>query len=295
VLRGNIRDHHRYLLSELMADLDFITEKILRVEAEIARRMESYLDQVARLCTIPGVDVLTAWTLIAELGPDMSVFPTAAHAASWAGLCPGNRESAGKRLGNRTKKGNRWLRRALCQAAWGLSHKKDCYLTALFLRRAAKAGVKKAIIATAHQLLVIAYCLLRDRSEYRELGGGFRPAQPHTHSEPPSPPIGTSWLAGHSQGCPPPHPITGHPTSQATPWSTLPVSSTRNPLQTQATINALFRRNGKIAGPFRVGDSGLLSGGGALSLVGPVVREAGRFQTYEMLVYRSEFRHAALI
>jgi len=173
VLRGNIRDHHRYLLSELMADLDFITEKILRVEAEIARRMESYLDQVTRLCTIPGVDVLTAWTLIAELGPDMSVFPSAAHAASWAGLCPGNRESAGKRLGNRTKKGNRWLRRALCQAAWGLSHKKDCYLTALFLRRAAKSGVKKAIIATAHQLLVIAYCLLRDRSEYRELGGGY--------------------------------------------------------------------------------------------------------------------------
>jgi transposase len=103
----------------------------------------------------------------------MSVFPTAAHAASWAGLCPGNRESAGKRLGNRTKKGNRWLRRALCQAAWGVTRKNDCYLTALFLRRAAKSGIKKAITATAHQLLVIAYCLLRDKSEYRELGGGY--------------------------------------------------------------------------------------------------------------------------
>jgi transposase len=159
VLHGNIRDHHRYLLAELIADLDFITEKILRVETEIARRMESYTEEVTRLCTIPGVDVLTAWTLIAELGPDMSVFPTAAHAASWAGLCPGNRESAGKRLGNRTKKGNRWLRRALCQAAWGVTRKNDCYLTAHFLRRAAKSGIKKAIIATAHQLLVIAYCL----------------------------------------------------------------------------------------------------------------------------------------
>jgi transposase len=173
VLRGDIRDHHRYLLAELMADLDFIKHKLLRVEAEIARRMQSYADQIARLCSIPGMDELTAWTLIAELGADMTVFPTAAHAASWAGLCPGNRESAGKRLGNRTKKGNRWLRRALCQCAWGVTRKKDCYLQAHYLRRVAKSGVKKAIIATAHQLLIIAYHLLRDGGLYRELGGGY--------------------------------------------------------------------------------------------------------------------------
>lgn len=172
VLRGSIREHHRYLLGELMADLDFIANKLLRVEAEIARRMEPYRDQITRLCTIPGVDVLTAWTLLAELGSDMSVFPSAAQAASWAGLCPGNRESAGKRLGNRTKKGNRWLRRALCQSAWGVTRKKDCYLQAHFLRRAAKGGIKKAIVATAHQLLIIAYQLLRDGGSYRELGGG---------------------------------------------------------------------------------------------------------------------------
>ena len=103
----------------------------MRLDGELARRMQPYLDQISRLWTIPGVDVLTAWTLLAELGPDMSVFPSAAHAASWAGLCPGNRESAGKRLGNRTKKGNRWLRRALCQSAWGVTRKKDaiCRLT----------------------------------------------------------------------------------------------------------------------------------------------------------------------
>ena len=173
VLRGSIREHHRYLLGELLADLEFVRDKILRVEAELARRMEPYLDQVTRLCTIPGVDVLTAWTLIAELGPDMRVFPTAAHAASWAGLCPGNRESAGKRLGNRAKKGNRWLRRALCQSAWGVTRQKNCYLQAHFLRRAAKSGVKKAILATAHQLLIVAYHLLRDGGVYRELGGGY--------------------------------------------------------------------------------------------------------------------------
>lgn len=125
------------------------------------------------LCTIPGVDVLTAWTLPAELGADVSAFPDAAHAASWAGLCPGNRETAGKRLSSRTQKGNRWLRRALCQSARAVSHTKDCYLTAHFYRRAAQHGVKKAIIATAHQLLIIAYHLLRDRTVYRELGGNF--------------------------------------------------------------------------------------------------------------------------
>jgi transposase len=173
VLRGSIGDHHRYLLGELMLDLEFVETKIRRLDSELAHRLQPYAEQIARLCTIPGVDVLTAWTLLAELGPDMSVFPSPAHAASWAGLCPGNRESGGKRLSSRTKKGNRWLRRALCQSAWGASRKKDCYLQAHFHRQAAKQGVKKAIVATAHQLLVIAYCILRDQSAYRELGGDY--------------------------------------------------------------------------------------------------------------------------
>src|SRR6185312_4123344 len=103
----------------------------------------------------------------------MSVFPSAAHAASWAGLCPGSRESAGKRLSNRTKKRNRWLRRALCQSAWGVTRKKDCYLQAHFLRRAAKGDIEKAILATAHPLLMIAYHLLRDRGVCRDLRGSY--------------------------------------------------------------------------------------------------------------------------
>jgi transposase len=170
-LNGRITDHHRFMLRELMDDLETVEAKIQRVEKQIAERVD--MQQVERLCSIPGVDMITAWTLLAELGTDMSVFEIPKHAASWAGLCPGNHESGGKRLSNRTRKGNRWLRRALCQSAWGASRKKDCYLAAFFYRHAAKQGVRKAIVSLAHRILVIAFCLLRDGAEYREAGGDY--------------------------------------------------------------------------------------------------------------------------
>lgn len=170
-LRGRVTEHHRMMLRELMEDLDFVERKIQRLEASIAS--QSDLEMVARLCTIPGVDLITAWTIIAELGTDMKVFATAKRAASWAGLCPGNNTSAGKRLSNRLRKGNRWLRRALCQAAWAATRKKNCYLAAFFYRKAGKHGIRKAIVAVAHRLLVIGYCMLRDGATYRELGGDY--------------------------------------------------------------------------------------------------------------------------
>jgi transposase len=173
VLQGEVNEHHRYLLQELMEDLERIESKVLRMEAEIVKRSQPYEKQLARLNTIPGVDWITAWTILAELGDDMSAFPDAHHAASWAGLVPGSFESAGKRKSSRTRHGNCWLRRALCQSAWAVSHKKDGYLTALFYRRAARAGVKKAVVATAHQILIIAYHLLRDGTTYQERGGNF--------------------------------------------------------------------------------------------------------------------------
>jgi transposase len=170
-LNGRITDHHRFLLRELMQDLETVEAKMQRIEKEIAERVDMQL--VERLCSIPGVAIVTAWTLLAELGTDMSVFTSPKHAASWAGLCPGNHESGGKRLSNRTRLGNRWLRRALVQSAWGASRKKDCYLAAFFYRHAAKQGVRKAIVSLAHRILVIAFCLLRAGAEYQELGGDF--------------------------------------------------------------------------------------------------------------------------
>ena len=148
--QGHIGEHHRFVVGELLAELAFLEGRIARLETEIERRLQAHANVLERLCTIPGVERITAWTLIAELGLDMSAFADAAHLASWAGLCPGNCESAGKRKTGRTRKGNVYLRRGLCQAAWAASHCKDTYLTALFYRVASRGGVKKAVVAVAH-------------------------------------------------------------------------------------------------------------------------------------------------
>jgi len=172
VLRGKVTEHHRWMLRRIIGELKFLDNEILSVEQHLAAAMQPHQPAIDRLCSIPGVNVITAWTLIAELGPDMSAFADAQHAASWAGLCPGNRESGGKQLSQRTRKGNRWLRRALCQSAWAISHKKDCYLTAYFYRKAG-TGIRQAIVATAHKILIIVYHVLRDGISYQELGGSY--------------------------------------------------------------------------------------------------------------------------
>lgn len=172
-LKGRITEHHRYMLRELLEDLDRVEDKIASIHTQIAERMTPYQAALDRLMTIPGLKLITAWTIVAELGTDMSAFPDAQHAASWAGLVPGHHQSAGKRRNCRTKKGNRWLRRALVQSSWAVAHKKNCYLTAQFYQRAARQGEKKAIVATAHQILLIAFHLLRDGTVYREKGGDY--------------------------------------------------------------------------------------------------------------------------
>jgi transposase len=172
-LRGYATDHFRWLLRQFLEDLARFDRKLDELDARIRERMQPHTDLVRKLSTIPGVKETTAWSLIAELGADMSRFPDADHAASWAGLCPGNCESAGKRQSGRTRKGDRYLRRILIQNAWAVSHKDNCFLTALFFRVASRRGLKRAAMAVAHRVLIIAYHILRDGTEYREIGGDF--------------------------------------------------------------------------------------------------------------------------
>jgi transposase len=118
-------------------------------------------------------DELTASTLVAEMGANMDQFPTAGHAAKWAGICPGNKESAGKRLSGKTPKGSLWLRRALCQAAWAASRTKDTHLAAQYHRLIVRKGKKRTIVAVAHTLLIIAYYVAQRQCPYQELGGDY--------------------------------------------------------------------------------------------------------------------------
>lgn len=143
-LDGRVTPHHRFLLGELLDHLEFVEGKIRRVETTIEERLRPFEDIVQHLCTIPGVDRVSAWGILSEIGLNMDQFPDARHLASWAGLCPGNWESAGKRISGRIRKGSAWLRRHLCQCAWAVSTKRHTYLSALFRRLAARRGVKRA-------------------------------------------------------------------------------------------------------------------------------------------------------
>jgi len=172
-LTGRVTDHHRFLLRQLLDHLKFTESKMTEIEAEIDRRLRPFEEQVTRLCTIPGVQRVTAWGILAEIGFRMEQFPSAAHLASWAGLCPGSYESAGKRLSGKTRKGSAALRRCLCQAGWAVSTQKHTYLSALFRRLAARRGGKRAVIAVAHTILVAAFYMLTRKEDYEEVGAGY--------------------------------------------------------------------------------------------------------------------------
>ena len=173
-LQGSFTDNQVWLLEHALDHLEQLERALAEAEAEIRVRMQPYEDQIRRLRTIPGIDEITAWTLLAELGPDMSVFGSARQAASWAGLCPGNNESGGRRKSGRTRYANPYVRRTMCEAAWGATRKKHSYLPVKYRRIRSRAGHKKALLALAHHLLIVAYHILRDGTEYVEKGENYR-------------------------------------------------------------------------------------------------------------------------
>jgi transposase len=172
-LTGMFRSHHRVMVSELLGHIDYLDEVIGRLDEEIEALLRPFLAELERLDSIPGINQRIAQILIAEIGADMKPFPDAAHLASWAGMCPGNHTSAGKRSSGKTRKGSKWLRRSLVEAAHGAARKKDQYLSALFHRLAGRRGKKRAIIAVGHSILDIVYHVLTRQQTYQDLGKNY--------------------------------------------------------------------------------------------------------------------------
>jgi len=198
-LTGLVDDHHRFLLSQHLAHIDFLDEQLGAINEEIGLRIErmsqkatssddnasdedgkgseeqslTWDEAVEMMDSAPGIDKRMAEMVLAEIGIDMNQFPSANHLAAWAGLAPGNNQSGGKRYSGRTKKGNKVLRGLLVQAAWAAVRKKDTYLSALYKRLAARRGKKRAIVAVARSLLVSIYYMLKRRQPYQDLGSDY--------------------------------------------------------------------------------------------------------------------------
>jgi len=172
-LEGTLTAHHKGLLKRLTGQLNAQETEVADLTREIESRVAVWAEVIGRLVEIPGIERVSAWTILAEIGTDMNVFPDAQHLASWAAVCPGNRESGGKRMSGRTRKGNAYLRRILCQAAWAATRKKGSYLGAFYRRIRARRGHQKAIMALAHHMLTVIYHMLRDNQPYREPGASF--------------------------------------------------------------------------------------------------------------------------
>jgi transposase len=169
-LEGQFSAHHALIVGRILSHIDYLDESIAELSAEVERVIAPFSDEVELLVTIPGVERRTAETLIAEIGVDMSRFPTSGHLASWAGMCPGNDESAGKRRSGKTRKGSKWLRSALTEAAHAAARSKATYLSAQYARLRGRRGSKKAAVAVGHSILVIAYHILERGVPYEELG-----------------------------------------------------------------------------------------------------------------------------
>ncbi len=172
-LTGHVDTHQRFLIRQHLVQIEGLETAVADVSAEIAARLSSVDDVLTRLDTIPGIGRWVAEALVAELGTDMSRFPSSQHLASWAGMCPGNNSSAGKRYSGKTRKGSPWLRVLLIQAAHAAGRTQGAYLASQYRRLAARRGSKRAAVAVGHTILVMVYHLLRDGTEYEDLGASY--------------------------------------------------------------------------------------------------------------------------
>jgi len=182
-LAGRFGAHQRFLVARQLAHLDSLDALIAELDGEVARRLAPFEEEVALLDTIPGVGRRTAQDLLAEIGPDMSQFPDAAHLASWGGMAPGNHISAGKRKGGKTRKGSRWLRALLVVAAQAVGRSKDPVLGARFRALAARRGKERAAVAVGHAILVLAYHILRTHQPYHPPLPLTRPPRPEPSTD----------------------------------------------------------------------------------------------------------------
>jgi transposase len=167
---GHFTTHHAFLIAEPLSHLDYLEAAMDRVSAEIEGRLHEDAAARALLDTVPGIGPRAAQILVAALGTDLSRFPSAKHLASWAGMCPGNKESGGTRLSGTTRKGDRWLRQVLIEIAHVAAKTKDTSLAAQYRRIAARRGKKRALVALGHTILVVVYHILTRREPYRDLG-----------------------------------------------------------------------------------------------------------------------------
>lgn len=167
-LHGRVTDHHRFLLRTLLDHVEAIEAMVASYDDRIGLAMAPFVEAARRLRTIPGVGQTSSEVIVAEIGADMDRFPTAACLSSWAGVCPGNDQSAGKRRSGRTTKGSRWLRTILVQVAWAAVHAKATIFGATYGRLAKRLGKKKALVAVAHKILKLVHKLLKDQVDYVE-------------------------------------------------------------------------------------------------------------------------------
>jgi transposase len=170
---GRVQPHHRFLLQQILAHIDFLEHSISQVEREIEQRLCPFEEAMALIQKIPGLQATTVAGILAEIGTDMSRFPSDKHLTSWAGVCPGSKLSAGKRLSGKTTPGNTHLRALLGEAAWAASRTKGTYLSAFYHRIAHRRGKKKAIVALERKLLVIIYHVLLTKKPYSDLGADY--------------------------------------------------------------------------------------------------------------------------